>query len=145
MTNTQTELKTLKEEIFYTKTTTPIQMSNQIMKRNPKSKREKWIKEYALELITQVAENIWPYNNLTEIERKSWCLNWAKNRKEYSRWWWSLIYDWDIAERLATPTELKRTKNGEKNPNKREQRLDTQARALTQARRLIENTHRKIK
>ena len=45
----------------------------------------------------------------------------------------SLIYDYDIAERLCTPSELKRTKNGERKPNAREDWLDTQARALYQA------------
>lgn len=47
----------------------------------------------------------------------------------------SLIYNADIAERLCNPTELKRTRNGERRPNSREEWLDTQARALFQAER----------
>ena len=49
----------------------------------------------------------------------------------------SLIYDFDIAERLCTPSELKKTRNGERRPNSREDWLDVQARALTQAERHV--------
>tara|TARA_R100000234_G_scaffold82540_1_gene52142 strand:- start:161 stop:484 length:324 start_codon:yes stop_codon:yes gene_type:complete len=49
----------------------------------------------------------------------------------------SLIYDADIAERLCTPSELKKTRGGERNPNGRETWLDCQARALLQACNLI--------
>lgn len=45
-----------------------------------------------------------------------------------------LIYDEDIARRLCCPSELKRVKYGEKDPNSRETWLDVQARALYQAR-----------
>ena len=45
----------------------------------------------------------------------------------------SIIYDSDIAERLCTPSELKKTRNGERKPNSREEWLDVQARALRQA------------
>lgn len=45
-----------------------------------------------------------------------------------------LIYDEDIAKRLCTPSELKRTRNGEKQPNSRETWLTVQARAIYNAR-----------
>lgn len=45
----------------------------------------------------------------------------------------SLIYDADIAGRLCCPSELKKTRNGERRPNSREEWLDVQARALYQA------------
>ena len=44
-----------------------------------------------------------------------------------------MIYDGDIAERLCCPSELKKTRNGERRPNSREEWLDVQARALRQA------------
>jgi len=44
-----------------------------------------------------------------------------------------LIYDGDIAERLCSPSELKKNQNGERNPNRNESWLDVQARALHQA------------
>lgn len=60
-------------------------------------------------------------------------LNGAANWKEYSWGGSALIYDGDIAERLCCPSELKRTRNGERRPNSREEWLDVQARALFQA------------
>ena len=43
----------------------------------------------------------------------------------------SLIYNGDIAARLCCPSELARTRNGDRRPNSREEWLDTQARALS--------------
>ena len=68
---------------------------------------------------------------------KNAMLNGAKDWKEYSWGGCSLIYDADIAERLCSPSELKRTRNGARKPNAREEWLDTQARALYQASRLV--------
>ena len=52
----------------------------------------------------------------------------------YSRGGCSLIYNEDIAERLCTPSELKRAeKNGYFRANSREDWLDCQGRALYQA------------
>ena len=64
-------------------------------------------------------------------------LNGAKDWSAYSWGGCSLIYDYDIAARLCSPSELKRTRNGERRPNAREEWLDTQARALFQAYRLL--------
>ena len=60
-------------------------------------------------------------------------LNGARDWNAYSWGGSALIYDGDIAERLCTPSELKRTRHGERRPNSREEWLDTQARALYQA------------
>lgn len=49
----------------------------------------------------------------------------------------SLIYNGDIAATLCTPSELKRTRNGERRPNSREEWLDVQARALYQACKMV--------
>ena len=64
-------------------------------------------------------------------------LNGAQNWTEYSYGGCALISDRDIAAALCTPSELKRTRNGERNPNSRENWLDVQARALSQAERKI--------
>lgn len=53
-----------------------------------------------------------------------------------------LIYDGDIAERLCTPSEYKRKRGGDFQPNSRETWLDVQARALYQAARWIINAAR---
>lgn len=49
----------------------------------------------------------------------------------------SLIYNGDIAATLCTPSELKRTRNGARRPNSREEWLDVQARALYQACKMV--------
>lgn len=93
---------------------------------------DKGVKLYAVELIDDLTEcelQEGVNNNL----RRNALLNGASDWKEYSFGGCSLIHDGDIAERLCTPSELKRTRNGERRPNSREEWLDTQARALYQA------------
>lgn len=54
---------------------------------------------------------------------------------DWSQYSWSgcsLHYDVQIAERLCCPSELRKTKNGKRRPNSRNEWLDTQARALYQ-------------
>ena len=64
-------------------------------------------------------------------------LNGARTWLEYSEGGCALIYDADIAEAYCTPSELKRCNGGENAPNARESWIQLQARALTQASRLI--------
>lgn len=64
-------------------------------------------------------------------------LNGADDWKQYSWGGSSLIYDGQIAERLCNKSELKQTRNGEREPNKREQWLDVQSRALYQAAKIV--------
>ena len=85
---------------------------------------------YALELIED-------YKGGDAVPTKEKLLNGAEDWRQYSWGGCSLVYDSDIAERLCTPTELKRTKNGEKAPSNRAEWLDVQARALYQASELI--------
>ena len=60
-------------------------------------------------------------------------LNGARNWSEYSWGGCALIYDGHIAARVCTPSELRRTHGGQRDPNPRETWLDVQARALYQA------------
>lgn len=103
-----------------------------INKRSEK-RRSKWsqgVEEYKNDLLEFLQDaNL----EITEVN----LLNGAKDWTAYSWGGCSLIHDGDIAKRLATPSELKRTANGEKKPNAREEWLDVQARALYQASRLI--------
>ena len=72
---------------------------------------------YAREIVNE--------NTLDEIERvgvRSW-----------SNGGCALVYDEDIARRLCSPSELKRSKFGELPPNSHESWLDVQERALRQA------------
>lgn len=57
----------------------------------------------------------------------------ASNWREYSYCCKSLIYDWEIAARLLTPSALKRKEYGRLPPNSKETWYDVQARALEQA------------
>lgn len=60
--------------------------------------------------------------------------------QDWNQWAWGgcgLIYDADIAERYCSPSELKRTRNGERRPNRNEEWLDVEARAAGQAARYI--------
>lgn len=97
---------------------------------NPRSAWSRGVKEYALELLEDFpADSV--YGSPMELNKI--LLNGARNWSDYSWGGSSLIYDCDIASRLCTPAELKKTHNGERRPNKDEQWLDTQARALNQA------------
>lgn len=64
-------------------------------------------------------------------------LNGAADWSQYSYGGCALIYDGEIAETVCTPSELRRKRGGELQPNSRETWLDVQARALSQAWRMI--------
>lgn len=91
--------------------------------------------QYAFEILDNMEDG--------EVTEKN-LLNGADNWKEYSYGGCALIYDVDICHRLCTPSEIKKTKDGERRPNKQEDWLDTQARALYQAARLIMKIKREI-
>ena len=100
-----------------------------------KSAWDKGVALYATELKEQIEERCYCEKrqpaNFDEL--KQWALNGAQSFKEYSYGGCSLIYDSDIAERLCTPSELKRKKGGRLQPNRHETWLDVQARALRHA------------
>ena len=97
-------------------------------------------KEYAAELLSNLrgaaayaAETGAP-SPLTDRETvRDALLNGAEDWREYSWGGSSLIYNGDIAERLCSPSELKRKRGGDLKPNAAEDWLDVQARALYQA------------
>lgn len=102
----------------------------------PRSAWNKGVQAYALELLDNYEEAVkWSKDNGEAIPGLSEAvlLNGATDWKQYSWGGSSLIYDADIAARLCSPSELKRCKGGERNPNAREQWLDVQARALWKA------------
>lgn len=108
---------------------------------------DKGVEKYALELLDDIIEGIdGGYYDADDLNSpalvEKMALNGASDWNEYSWGGSSLIYDGDIAERLCTPSELKRTRNGERRPNGREDWLDTQARALYQASRRLKSAIR---
>lgn len=109
-----------------------------IVAEKQRSAWDKGVTQYALELVDELAEQINDgYVDPTELVKpralRAALLNGAKDWREYSWGGCSLIYDPDIASRLCCPSELKKTRNGERRPNSREEWLDVQARALHQA------------
>ena len=102
------------------------------------------VKEYAIELLDDAASNreCEDFSNLQSL--KETILNGASDWMQYSEGGCSLVYNQDIAERLCTPSGLKRTKNGMNNPNSRENWIQCQARALFQAWGLIKRTYNEM-
>jgi len=94
----------------------------------------KAIRSYALEMVYS-AEGELSLSTVADLKKE--LLNGANNWREYSYGGCSLIYDADIAKRLCSPSEYKKTREGERAPNARETWLEVQARALGQAAMLI--------
>lgn len=62
--------------------------------------------------------------------------NLLNGAQDWNQWAWGgcgLIYNADIAERYCSPSDLRKTRNGERRPNSREEWLDVEARAASQA------------
>ena len=107
-------------------------------KRYHRSAWTRGVMIYASELLDDLQESVEggyfapeDLANLTKLDEALLCG--APGWDEYSWGGNALIYNGDIAERLCSPSELKKTRNGERRPNSREEWLDTQARALRQA------------
>ena len=103
--------------------------------RKDRSAWGRGVNAYALELVEELKERAEYEGRNPEPgkECREWMLNGAQDWEQYSWGGSALIYNSDIAERLCCPSELKKTRNGERRPNSREEWLDTQARALSQA------------
>ena len=102
------------------------------------------VKEYALEMLEDMAFNAeHGYLDSDSFSNSKMLMNTLLNgADDWNQYSWggsALIYDGDIAKRLCNASELKKTRNGERKPNSSEEWLDTQARALGQAARLIIN------
>ena len=103
--------------------------------RKDRSAWDKGVTAYAVDLLDeyQMRAEFEGREAADRKELKEWLLNGASTWSEYSWGGSALIYNGDIAKLLCSPSELKRTHNGERRPNSREEWLDTQARALAQA------------
>ena len=125
------------------------EIRNQITATKPRGAWAAGVKLYALDILDTIEERS-DYEghepeNLQEL--KEYALNGAKDYRHpqslYKAWsvasWGGsyLIYDGDICKRLCNATEQKKTDNGNKRPNAREEWLDVQARALFQAYSII--------
>lgn len=111
------------------------EIKKELEARKDRSAWSKGVTVYALELLEEYQERA-AYEGREAADRtefKAWLLNGADSWESYSYGGSSLIYNGDIAERLCCPSEYKRTREGERRPNSREEWLDVQARALYQA------------
>lgn len=107
------------------------ELLNRIAEIKTRSAWSKGVKEYAY-MIVESADYLEDVRSAAEL------LNGAESWKEYSYGGGALIYNGDIAETLCAPWELKKTDGGQKEPNRNENWLDVQARALYQAARMVE-------
>lgn len=107
----------------------------------PRSAWDKGVKEIAeglldkYEEIVRYREGSDPIPPLTEKA----VLNGASSWEQYCYGGCAMIYDREIAETLCTPSELRRTEFGRKDPNSHEIWMDVQVRAHVQAWALIES------
>lgn len=115
-----------------------ITIADAIRNTAARSAWKRGVKAYALELLDNLPDTI--TTDDTAASLRAAMLNGAQNWTEYSWGGLSLIYNGDVAERLCTSSELRKTRHGDRRPNAREQWLDTQARALYQAEWLIIHT-----
>ena len=125
----------MKKEEYLKSMETADVIFEKIVHINPRSAWNRGVVKYAMELMNDVDGK--------EITEKN-LLNGADNWKQYSYGGCALIYDVDICHRLCTPSEIKKTKDGERRPNKQETWIDVQARALYQAAQLIMEIKREV-
>ena len=93
---------------------------------------------YAVELVESL-ESSADLSNETLLRKA--LLNGADDWQQYSEGGCALVYDADIAERVCSAFELKRCKGGERQPNSRENWIECQTRALSQASALVRRAY----
>lgn len=109
------------------------ELLNAIENRKARSAWDKGVKLYAYELVEYL-----DMEDITDrAELRKALLNGASDWAQYSYGGCSLICNVDIAERLCSPSEFKKCNYGEWKPNRCEEWLDVQARALRQAANVV--------
>lgn len=115
-------------------------VAKEVEKVKERSAWNRGAQAYALEMLERFEEwRIWNEENgesVPELDERT-ALNGASDWRAWAYGGCGLCYDYAIAERLCTASELKRTRGGERRPNARESWLDVEARAARQAWRMI--------
>lgn len=121
-------------------------MNNRLNARDDRGAWEKGVTAYAFDLVEELKERAEYEGRNPEPgkECREWMLNGAHDWSQYSCGGSSLIYNADIAARVCCPSELKKTRDGERRPNSREDWLDVQARALYQACNRVARLYKKM-
>lgn len=145
MTQTNNEFKTRNENI----SEIIEKISETVSNEKTRSAWGRGVQAYALELVGELDEalrdgTICPDDLSDSKKVNAALLNGADNWSGYSWCGSALIYDGDIAARLCCPSELKKTRDGERRPNSREEWLDVQARALYQAANMVKRCIRSL-
>ena len=100
------------------------------------AERSAWrrgVRQYAMDLVECLPASL----ELTSENCHEVLLNGAESWKDWAYSGCGLVFDWDIAERLSTPSELRKKRGGELPPNAKETWLDVEARAVGQAAAVI--------
>lgn len=115
-------------------------MRSQINAKRCRSAWDRGVREYALEIIDGIEDCAVYYGELPANVKEClrYALNGAMDWTQYSEGGCSLVCNHQIANRLCTPSELRKTQNGAKAPNPRESWISCQTRALYQAWRMVE-------
>lgn len=113
------------------------EINDRIETTRTRSAWDRGVQAYALELTANL-----DYMNADDFAAPSIVhkalLNGAHSWEQYSWGGCSMLWDEGIARRLCNPSELKKTHDGARRPNAREEWLDVQARALFQASSMVE-------
>lgn len=124
----------------------------EIIDTNKAYNRSAWdrgVKEYAHELLDSLEERIEEeYIDVEDLKSPKLLLklllNGAENWKRYSDGGCSLICDRDIAKRVCSPSQFKKSNEGLWKPNRHESWFDVQARALYWANFIIREAFKSI-
>lgn len=122
------------------------QLISALKKHKPRSAWDRGVKKYAVETVERLDPNMSDEIDTPFNERV--LLNGAMNWRQYSEGGASLIYDKEIAERLCSPSELKKLHVAGwqyRRPNSQEDWLQAQARALYQASNLVLRTYQALR
>ena len=106
---------------------------NAINKKHMRGAWARGVQQYAVELATNVGEVVSDWSQYSWYQLETIALNGATDWSQFSEGGCALIFDADICERLCPPSEVKRKRHGELEPNAHETWIDVQTRALFQA------------
>lgn len=130
-----------KEKTMTNTTKTPktyTEIHTLLIQEKPRSAWARGVNNIARDIVTQILENAAGNDAPHYYSVPDFCTEfYGASLREAVDGGCFLVYDYDIAENFCTPSELKRTKNGEYNPNRSETWLDVMYRGAYQAIRHI--------
>ena len=104
--------------------------------KKPRTAWNRGVLAYAIDMVAELGDRPLTEKNL---------LGGAENWKKWSRGGFGLVYDHAIARRLCPPSVLKRKKDGELPPNGKEDWIDVETRAVSQAWRLVRAVYSRVR